>query len=75
MGGGVRSPGTLRVSCKGALKTGQSLSMGALIGEPGVGGAPLLGTLKVTKERLWGWASLFMGAQVGDLVWAHLPET
>jgi len=58
---GVHSPGTLRDSCKGALETGHlSLSMEALLGEPGVG-APLLGALKVTKGRLWGWASLFMG--------------
>ena len=40
--------------------------MGDLLGEPG-GGAPLLGALKVMKERLWEWASLFMGA--------HLPWT
>jgi hypothetical protein len=25
--------------------------------------------------RLWGWAPLFMGAQVGNLEWAHLPGT
>ena len=40
--------------------------MGALLGEPG-GGAPLLEALKVMKGRLWGWASLFMGAQLGNL--------
>ena len=27
------------------------------------------------KGRLWGWASLFMGAQLGNLKWAHLPGT
>jgi len=27
------------------------------------------------KERLWQWASLFMGAQLGNLEWAHLPGT
>jgi len=48
--------------------------MGALIGEPG-GGAPFLGALKVMKGRLWGWASLFMGAQLDNLERAHLPET
>jgi len=48
--------------------------MGALLGEPG-GGAPLLRALKVMKGRLWGWASLFMGAQLGNLEWAHLPGT
>jgi len=31
--------------------------------------------LWVMKERLWGRASLFMGAQVGNLEWAHLLET
>jgi len=48
--------------------------MGALLGEPG-GGVPLLGALKVMKGRLWGWESLFMGAQLGNLEWAHLPRT
>jgi len=51
-----------------------SLSMGALLGEPG-GRAPLLGALKVMKGRLWGWASRFMGAQLGNLKWAHLLGT
>ena len=37
--------------------------MGALLREPG-GGALLLGALKVTKGRLWVWASLFLGAQL-----------
>jgi len=30
---------------------------------------------RVMKGRLWGWASLFMGAQLGSLEWAHLPGT
>jgi len=38
-------------------------------------GAPLLGALKVIKGRLWGWASLFMGAQLGNLEWVHLLGT
>jgi len=46
--------------------------MGALLGEPGEE-APLLGALKVMKGRFWGWASLFMGAQLGKLECAHLP--
>jgi len=29
----------------------------------------------VMKGRLWGWASLFMGAQLGNLEWAHLLGT
>jgi hypothetical protein len=45
--------------------------MGALLGEPGRG-APLLEALKVMKERLWRWASLF---QLGNLERAHLPGT
>jgi len=35
----------------------------------------LLEALKVMTERLWGWASLPMGAQLGNLKWAHLPGT
>ena len=37
-------------------------------------GAPMLGALKVTKGRLWGWESLFMGAQLGNLEWTDLPR-
>jgi len=48
--------------------------MGSLLGEP-EGGAPLLGALKVMKGGLWGWASLLMGAELGNLVWAPLPGT
>jgi hypothetical protein len=29
----------------------------------------------VIKRRLWEWASLFMGAQLGNLEWARLPGT
>jgi hypothetical protein len=29
----------------------------------------------VMKIRLWGQASLFMWAQLGNLVWARLPGT
>jgi hypothetical protein len=38
-------------------------------------GALLLGTLKVTKGRLWERDSLFIGSQLGKLEWAHLPGT
>jgi len=48
--------------------------MGTLLGEPGER-ASLLGDLKVIKGRLWGWASLFTGAQLSNLEWAHLPGT
>jgi hypothetical protein len=48
--------------------------MGDLLGEPG-GGAPLLRTLKVMKVTLWGLASFFMWAQLGNLEWTLLPGT
>ena len=38
-----------------------SLSIGTLLGEPGGGGAALLGVLKVMKGRLWGWALSSVG--------------
>ena len=37
--GGVRSPGTLRDSCKRPLEMGLPLSVGSLLGEPGGGGS------------------------------------
>jgi hypothetical protein len=41
---------------------GVSLSVGALRGEPGRG-APLLGTYKICKRRLWKWnIFLYVGA-------------
>jgi hypothetical protein len=33
----------------------------------------LLRALNVMKGRLWGMTSLVMGAQYGNLEWAHLP--
>ena len=74
---GVHSPGTLRDSCKGALEMGHLSLWELCLGEPGKGGrgAPFLWALKVMKGRLWGWASLFMEAQLGNLEWAHLPGT
>jgi hypothetical protein len=60
---GYYSPGTLRDSCKGALETGHLSLWELCLGEPeGRGGAPLLVVLKLTKGKLWGWASLTMGA-------------
>ena len=59
---------------KGGSENEASLSMGALLETPREG-APLLMVLTVMKGRLWGWASLFMGAQLGKLEWAHLPGT
>ena len=76
--GGTGEGGPSTRNFENLLKEGfgyeASLSMGALLGEPG-GGVPLLGALKVMKGRLWGWASLLMGVQLGNLEWAHLPET
>jgi hypothetical protein len=70
------NPSTRNVenSLKEGSGYGASLSMGAALGEPR-GGAPLLGALKVMKGRLWVRASLFMGAQLGNLERAHLPGT
>jgi hypothetical protein len=31
--------------------------------------------MKVMKGRLWGWVSLLMGAQLGNMEWAHQPGT
>jgi hypothetical protein len=39
---------------------------GSSFGEPG-GGALFWGPLKVMKGRLWGWVSLLVGAQLGNL--------
>jgi hypothetical protein len=47
--------------------------METLLGEPGE--RALLGDLKVIKGRLWGWASLFKGAQLSNLEWAHITGT
>jgi hypothetical protein len=38
-------------------------------------GAPFPEALKIMKGRLWGWASLFMGTQLGNLEWALLVGT
>jgi hypothetical protein len=51
-----------------------SVSMGALLGEPG-GGAHLLETLKAYGRKALGMGSVFNGAQVGNLEWAYLPGT
>jgi len=50
------------------------LPLWELLGEPGIG-APLLRALKVMKGRLWGWASIFMGTQLGNLEWDQLSGT
>jgi hypothetical protein len=65
---GVRSPGTLRVSWKGFWKRGILYGVSVR----GTWGAPFPGTQKVMKGRLWGWVSLLIGAQLGNLEWAPL---
>jgi len=54
---------------------GASLSMGALFRGTWRGGGSFSRALKGMKGRLWGWASLFMEAQLGNLEWAHLLGT
>jgi len=73
-GGGVHSLGTLRDNYKGALET-EHLSLYGSSVRGTWRGAPLLGVLKVMKGRLCGWASLFIGAQLDNLEWAHLLGT
>jgi len=57
----------------------RALGMGYLslkrISAEGLKGGLLYWLPWVMKERLWGWAFLFMGAQLGNLEWACLPET
>jgi hypothetical protein len=65
------STGNFKNSLKDGSGYGASPSTGALLGEPGGGGL----LCWVMKGRLWRRASLFMGAQLGKLEWAHLPGT
>ena len=58
---------------KGALGKGH-LSLKRLTAE-GFEGGLLYWEPWVMKGRLWGWESRFMGAQLGNLEWAHLPGT
>ena len=63
--GHVCSLGTVRDICRRGSGNGASLSMGALLGEPGKG-ASLLEALKVIKGRLWGQGnSLSRGSMEG----------
>jgi len=52
----------------------ECLSLKRLSAE-GLWGGLLYWGLWVMKGRLWGWASLFMGAQMGNLEWARLLGT
>ena len=58
---------------EGSSRNGGFLSEEAQCGGP-PGRAPLLGTLGYERKAL-GRASLFMGAQLGNLEWARLLET
>jgi hypothetical protein len=58
---------------KGALGMGR-LSLKRLTAE-GLKGGFLYWGPWVMKGRLWRRASLFMGAQLGNLEWAHLSGT
>jgi hypothetical protein len=60
--------------CKGALEMGHVSLWELCLGEPGGRGLFPVGPGGY-ERRLWGWASLTMGAQLGNLEWAHLPGT
>jgi len=71
--GPIGEPGDRGLSTRNfenCLKEGSnyraSLSTGALLEEQ-EGGHLFWGTLQIMKGRLWIWASLFMGAQLGNL--------
>jgi len=77
--GGPGEGGPFTRNFENSLKEGSgyevSLSLyGSSVRGTWSGGAPLLEALKVMKERHWGWASVFLGAQLGNLEWA-LPGT
>jgi len=58
---------------KGALGK-ELLSLKRLSAEDLEGGLLYWGPW-VMKGGLWGWASLFIGAQLGSMEWVHLPGT
>jgi len=59
---------------EGDSRKGVSLSLNRLTAEGHEGGLHYWGPW-VMKGRLWRQASLFMGAQLGNLEWAHLLGT
>jgi hypothetical protein len=63
------STGDFKMWAEGGLWERGIPLYGSSFGEPGRE-APFTGPLKVMKGRLWGWASLLMGAQLGNLEWA-----
>jgi hypothetical protein len=60
------STGDFKMWAEGGLWEWGIPLCGSSFREPG-GGAPFTGPLKVMKGRLWGWVSLLMGAQLGNL--------
>ena len=71
--GGGSSTGDFERWMKGALGK-ECLSVKRLTVEGLEGGLIYWGPW-VMKGRLWVWASLFVGAQLGNLEWARLPGT
>jgi len=72
-GEGGPSAGNFEKWMKGSLGMGH-LSLKRLTAEGREGGL-LYWVTWVMKRSLWGQASLFMGAQLGNLEWARLLET
>ena len=70
---GIHLLGTLRIRKNGSELWSISL-YGSSVWDTWMG-VPLLEALQVMKGRLWGQASLFMGAHLGNLEWARLPWT
>jgi hypothetical protein len=59
---------------EGGSRNGASLSLKMLTAERLIGGLLYWGPW-VMKGRIWGCASLFVGAQSGKLEWVHLQGT
>ena len=70
---GVRYPGTLRDCCKGTLATGHLSPWERCWGTWREGSFARFP--EGCEGRLWGWVFRFMGAQLGNLEWAHRPGT
>ena len=69
---GFRSPGTVRNRYNGLRKSGVSLR-DLCLGNKEEGS--FVRGYKVCERKNWGWASLFMGAQLGNLECAYLTGT
>ena len=69
---GFLSPGTVRNRFKGLWKRGVPLRDLCLGNKEG---GSIARGYKVCERRNWGWASLFMGAQLDNLECAYLTGT